>query len=750
MDKPDLYDSQPKSAYMLWKPFDMPTPNGTAWAIALPSDHAKFLNASLSVVYTVIFSWLWGLIAAAVIYSVPRRFTRRRLVALVALRNASSPWSALQAFAAFTSESMGCFRPKRHGQPSTLIDSLFGLVFAAICLVVVTASITMGIIGPPFLQIGNVAPVTPSVLFYPQSQNIRSPAAYRAFFGDASIRALSSVAVFPDEIWSPIVQVQGDPAIAAHGTDKDKEPMYGLTYSYNITGVELGLIHSLDLTLRVRGGCRTEYRWLNKSRSGKNLDHYDLFGDTTNTFGVNLTPPYLTSMPKTSFTLKSQAANRAEVLEGNVSYAVVTTMAHRRSEQSGNDPWYLTELRPEEEMKDLAETKYPFRVKSGRPALSCWHQDTWSCCGGESLIGVFQFQNKTRLGIPTVVKDVMTSALVFPPMQRIGENSGMSALTSLISSLMAKDGIINADSANIYQDMKRLIIASYITTLNTLAYSTRFKPSNEEMTKSNQFYDNDKGNALKPGADDFVVTTPNVQTFSLSGLITAASIAVFLLVLKLILTIKLWSHGNPYAGLPDSEEMDPHQMMTASPVNTDRWARYKAFSAVNLLRNIYEDGTGASQKDWKCSEGLPEPRDRKPLELVRCSHGDYGCAGHLATAPELLELGLEGRKRRHTKVNSLSTLLGDGDISFQHADDTSKNTQVNVTVAPFNGDSSSRSTTQQDEMWSPDIQTGYNSYFPQTQSGPYQNNTGNYHDDIPIRAVPPLQQPANYYSGSIR
>ena len=746
MDKPDLYDSQPDSAYMLWKPFDMPKSNGTVWAIAMSSDEAKFVNATLSVVYTLIFSWLWGLIAAAVIYFVPHGFTRRRLVALVALRNSSNPWSALQAFADFTLESMGCFRPKRHGQPSTFIDSLFGIVFAAICLIVVAGSITMGIIGPPLLQIGNVAPVTSSVLFYPRAGPASSPSAYRAFFGDPSIRALSSVEVFKDATWSDIVRVQEDPDIPRLGTAET--PMYGLNYSYDITGVELGLKHSLDLTMSVKGGCRTEYGWLNEEKSQDNYNHYELFGDVNNIFKVNLTTPYLTSMPKTSFTLKAKPDAKAEAKQGNISYAVVTTMAHRKSATVGEDPWYQTELRPEEDSPQDPEdtSNYPFRIKSRRPALSCWYQDTWSCCGGETVTGVYRLQNMTRLRVPQVLRDVITSALLWPPMQRLGENSGMSALTSLISSLDAKDGIVDAESANIKQDMNRLFIAAYITTLNTLAYSTRFQPSDQEITRDNWFYDKDT-NALKAGADDFVVTTPKVQTFSLSGLIAAASIAVVLLVLKLVLTIKIAFHGNVYANLPDTEDMDPHQKMNDSPINTDRWARYKAFSAVHLLRNIYEDGTGAPQKDWKCSEGLPEPRDRKPLELVRCSRGDYGCAGHLATAPELLELGLQGRKRRHTKVNSLSTLLGDGDSLYQQPDESSKKTSAEVTVTPFNGYSSSGSTPQQEDLWSPDVHTSYNSYFPQTQAGPYQ---ANYHDDMPITSAPPLQQPTNFYSGSRR
>ncbi|KAM7190453.1 hypothetical protein V8F20_009736 [Naviculisporaceae sp. PSN 640] len=734
MNKANLYVAAPSSAYLLKKPFDMPVSNGSIWAISFTSKDGQIINASLSLVYTLIFTWLWSLVAAATIYFAPHRFSRRRLVALVALRNTSSPLSAFQALANFTTESMGCFSSRKHKHMSTWRDTLFGLLFAVLCLLVIVGGVTMGIFGPAFLQIGTVAPVKTDGLFSPKFGSIYRPEAqmnpdmYRTLRGGPSLMALSSVQVFADAIGSDVVQVQEDKAVTQSGTPE--QPMFGLTYRYKITGAELGLMGARDLTLTVNGACRTEYGWLVENFPEPDIDFYGIFGEKNNTFAVNLTGPYRTFPPRTTFRISSdQTTYTNQVLSGNMTYAVMVASALRGSTSNGNDPWYLTEP------AIPASSQIPYQIRRGRPVLSCWHQDTWTH-GVESVKGGFNLKYLSNLKVGQVLRDVVGIALLDPPIQRIGEDAGTSALESLTFSLEAKEGILDAANSNIFRDMKRLILASYVSTLNILVDTTRYKASETEMKSFNWFYnDTVPGQEpfLREGADGFVVHTPDVTTFSLTGLIVAACFAFVLMSLKIALTIKLFSHRNIYAGLHDRDDLDPH--LNISPVNKDRWARFRAFSAIHLLRNTYEDGSGVPAKDWKCGDGLPEPMENKPLLLVRCKRGEYGCAGHIATQPDLLDEGRElqqRRRRRRSKLNSVSTLLSEADLQNRDPNNRSDKTQSGVTLEGYNGYSSTGTTPGQNGGWLPDVETGtgdtwdtatnYFSFEPHQQQHQYSSH----------------------------
>ncbi|KAK4211353.1 hypothetical protein QBC37DRAFT_484706 [Rhypophila decipiens] len=685
MNRASLYVSPPSSAYSVLKPFEMPVSNGSIWAISFTAKNGQIVNASLSVIYTFIFAWLWSLVVAATIYFAPHRFSRRRLVALVALRNTSSPLSALQALANFTTESMGCFGPRKLKQASAWRDTLFGLLFAALCFIVIIGGAIMGVFGPAFLQIGNVAPVKGDALFYPRASMALSGEAGRNLRGAASLRALSSVQVFSDAIGPDVVQVTVDEGIAASGSPE--QPMYGLNYRYKITGPELGLKGASDLTLSVNGACRTEYGWLDTSFPGPDVDNYTIFGDPNNILAIGLGHPYRTFQPRATFRMvRNNETRLAQARSGNFSYAVMLTSALHNSTSEGTDPWYLTERQQPEDLE------YPYRIKRGRPVLSCWHQDTWSC-GERSVNGSYNLKSLEPLQVPQVLRDVLGIALANPPIQRLGEDAGTSAILSVQLSLNSKEGILNAQQSSIHQDMQRLILASYISTLNILGDTTRFNPSKEEFENSNWFHNRTKSMQLE-GADGFVVFTPEVTTFSLTGLIVAACVAAVLLVMKVALTLKLLFHRNIYAGLYDVDDIDPHLSM--SPINKDRWARFRAFSAIHLLRNTYEDGSGVPAKDWGCGDGLPEPREDKPLLLVRCKRGDSGCAGHIATQPGLLDEGRElqhRRRRRRSKLNSISTLLGESDGQYgQNVDNRTDKTESSVTATYYNECSSTGTT----------------------------------------------------------
>ncbi|KAK0704541.1 hypothetical protein B0H67DRAFT_497234, partial [Lasiosphaeris hirsuta] len=597
----NLYVSPNETQYRLQTAFTLNTADGTVWAISFSAKTGQFLNTSLTVVFTLMFAWLWGLVAAATLYFVPHRFSRRRLVALVALRNSQDPWSAFIAFAGFTSESMGCFGPRKKQQQrqpdrhiparlreharrltSTWQDTLFGLFLVSLALAVVLTRIAMGIILPPSLQIGNVAPVDESILYYPRGSALQNePPVYRAFRGDPSLRALSSVQISGKSL-EDRVRVRHDPSVI--GSTDPTKPMYGLTYEYNITGIELGLKHASDLVLLVSGACRTEYGWFSTT-STNDTEVYNVFGDVDNTFTTSLADSFLKIQPITGFIL---AANRTrlsnQTSRGNVTYAVLATLSHRRSRTANpDDPWYLTEPYPLFEGKSSVSNP-EFQIRDRRPALSCWHHDRWTG-GGDSVSGGKNLSNLTRVAVPEVLRTILGVALLYPPPYTVGTNIGSSALASVISSSGSTKGVLDAADSSIFKDMERLILGGYITTLNILSDAAMFTPNATGMVEANLFYNSTERLRLD-GADDFVVSSPNIATFNLAGLIATGAVVILLLFLKLMLTAKLAFHApNKYAHVPSSD-LDPHQ--EAERFNHDRWARFRAFSAIHLLRNTYE------------------------------------------------------------------------------------------------------------------------------------------------------------------
>lgn len=651
-----VYVAPNETAYHLQKAFTITTENGTLWAIAFSARAGRYLNTSLTVIFTLMFTWLWGLIAAATIYFVPHQFSRRRLVALVALRNSQDPWSAFMAFANFTTESMGLFRRRNapsHGPTrlrrretqtaSTWQDTMFGLLLVLLALIVILTRVIMSIILPPSLQIGNVAPVNESVTFYPRAALLNgSSSVYRAFRAGPSLRALSSAQVSGDAIRGR-VKVQRDPSVS---TQDPSQPMYGLTYSYDISGIELGLKNADDLILSVNGACRTEYGWFNDGASDNTTEVIDIFGDPANNFTTHTEDRFIGIVPTAAFTLANKTTYNAQLKAGNVSYAVIATLSRHLSHTENNDdPWYLTGGAGSGSGLDL-----PYRIQPRRPALSCWHHDRWSA-GNQFVDGGSQLDNLSTIGIPQVLKDILATALLQPPPYTIGTDTGSSALISVLSSRNSQKGNIDAGAGNIHQDMERLVIGGFILTLNRLSDMVMYTPSAVEMVELNLFYSKKDKDTTKPqlpleGRGDFLVSSPNIATFNLAGLIATGAVVLFLLVGQLVLTAKLNFHTTSKVPADSrargSHDLDPHQ--EADRFNDDRWARFRAFSAIHLLRNTYEDGTGKPEDDWRCSENLPTPTDQKMLRLVRCHHGDEDCAGHIATDPELL-LGIRAASR---------------------------------------------------------------------------------------------------------
>ncbi|KAL7823716.1 hypothetical protein V8C26DRAFT_383639 [Trichoderma gracile] len=592
----DVYTPLVDGTYLLHRPFYMPTKDGPIWAIAFTTYGGTLLTAAISVGLTLIFMSLWNLICfLAVLF--PGSTLRRRHLALVTLWNSNDAWFAFKELASYAYHLYG-----------SKSDFAYGLLLSVLALMVFGGSMTLGVIGPSLIQIGTVAPVRPSMVFYPHlTKDKTTELLYLGAIAPATLRAIGSIEAskvtkrkdvnLPPNNLQPI------------GQSESGEDIYRYPYDYNLTGVDFGLQHGSDLSLTVSGSCTTEYGWyVNKSSKGASDtgDAYNLWNNASEPYSVPITMDTIQDAPKAGFVLHPRAEQQYKD-SGNTSFAIIIWAAHRASIKEGDDPWYTTEPR-------TADFEAPFKaqfwIKRGRPALSCWQKDTWRY-GSHEVKTVQGLQNITGIKVKTVLLNVLAEALRVPVITGIGNGSGNSALKSAITSA---NSVINAETSKIRYDLERLVLASYVFTRNVFLDTTMFL-SNDGL----QNIMHSTKETPEDGAGDFVLSSPNFQTFSMVGLIVLFVTLVTLLITHAILDAVFLHHHN------DNNE------------NGDQKGRlmlFKALPAAQLFRRIYEPANAEDHdEDWPCDSHFPSPQDETEFKWDKCGGGHTSCNGHIHRSP---------------------------------------------------------------------------------------------------------------------
>ncbi|KAI1158471.1 hypothetical protein F5B18DRAFT_85289 [Nemania serpens] len=600
----DVYTPPPDSSYLFLTPFYAPTDSGNVWAIAVSSRSGALITAALSVVLLVIFMCLWKL-ACFIALLYPGSPTRSRYVALVTIWNSNDFWFAFWELVKYAIH----FRSEKG-------NLAYGLTFAICALAVFGGSLALGIVGPSLVQIGNVAPVRPSTAYYPVSPAPADSAGQLKNFGlraSSFLRALGSVEaamvtkrseVFIDEVrylppWN------------------NTEQMYQLNYNYSLTGAELGLQHGAGLVLAVTGSCRTEYDWIAPS-TDDTIDLYNLWGNTA--FQVPLDNNSIQNAPKASFIQHPNAA-RQYVDSGNTSFAIVAWSAHRASISTSSNPWYATED------GNQGYSPVPFNasfwVKRRRPALSCWQHDKWSY-GTQTVKSVYGLKYLPGMKIKQVLLQVLQTAVNIPMLVTLGNASGDSALRSRTTS---PNGVIDASASSIEADLERLLVGSFVATRNVFVDATMFA---SDGTWKNIF--RSANGEPAPGAGDFVVTSPNIQTFSLVGIIVLLVVLLALLLIESVITLLI--HINHQGG---------------NKGKNDAWMRGKVLLAAQLFRRIYEPES--LPKDWPCDQHFLAQKDIKvDFELKECEEGNSRCNGHIAPGEKVVSQASSSGKPEQTKA----------------------------------------------------------------------------------------------------
>lgn len=621
----DAYAPPPRTAYYLAQAFYMPSDKGDYWAIAFSGKSAVLVASALSVIVTLCFAFLWKILCfCALLFT--GTGSRRRYVAMVTMWNSGDAQPAFLRLAQYT---FNCYPHKVKGLQGTQSptksrknrdgvwgDFFYGFSLSLICFAVWGGSVAMSTVTSWIVSIGSVAPVNPNTLFCPEIPN-DAPVEQIKYFGlraPGNMRALGSVEAAEATLRSRVSLTGGIFDSMVNPNTNATDLLHNLDYHYNLTGVELGLRSGNDLRLGVKGYCRTEYDWYRAHESTSESDRYHLWNNKSQPWTIGLSEAAIVRSPTSTFQYPSIYLEQGPPANSNFSFAVITNSAHRTSLSEGNDPWYNTELRGNLNVSRPYDAK--FWIRRARPILSCWEQMIWSY-KGVNVGSIEELRNLQNWNMPDVLLRVLEATFFGGPMIfRLGNASGDWVRARTLN----PSGLIDASRSSINSEMERLVLASFVASRNLLVDATMFGDS-EQRDYPNVFR---AGNGqAEPGSGHFVVSSPDIQTFSLTGIVTLVAILVFLVTVEGLLMLLVRLHiGN-----------DPEGW----------WSRFHVLDAVQLFRCLYEDKPyGNGYNGWACDWPVPKTigegsggkrhNESDPCRLSRCPNHNY-CLGHIDRRP---------------------------------------------------------------------------------------------------------------------
>lgn len=546
------------SDYVLMKRFQMPTEGGSRAAIAVTAKASKIVLSFYTLMVSVTILQLWYLFVLAGIALAYRskKLTRNHAVANVTIWNSqASPLSIVKAMFDYRSHI-----PK------------YASLWALAAFVAWAGALALSLLISRYLILGTAGPVKQTSIYFPTrpteelSLNV---ARWHALKAPQYLRAIASLEPHllagGDKLASFTSKFDAVKMKSRHWRELD-DTMYEANYSYTITGTDFGLQHLSNLAVDVEGSCRTEYSWYKGWDNEEKEDVYEIFGK-------NRTATRMTERPFAS-TYSGGACNG----KARCHFAVVVNTLLRPSfTAQANDPWYLTEA-------GSNRTSVPFRVKRGRPPLSCWEDSYISYDGGEKKrIRKIRELNAIPRGLGEVFANTVTPPVVALLTQNLGPSSLKSALTS-------GSTLIDAGSATIDGDLERITLGAYVYTKNALAEMTQFDRQWEKDIPNLAY--NYTANKYKEGVADFVIYGSNVAALDLSVLVLVPALALILFLTVTLLT------ENPFKPMP--------------------WAYVNALKAPVLYSSL-DAGTfdDLSQGKWRRKSTAPHYAEKKELTLMR-------------------------------------------------------------------------------------------------------------------------------------
>ncbi|GAW20935.1 hypothetical protein ANO14919_104480 [Xylariales sp. No.14919] len=481
---------QARDNYLLWQRFSFPN-DTRAWdAVAVPSWVGDQINTAYSMIITLAFVNFWTIVISIVLYPSLKRFkndvSKLDPVAVTLWNKRGDLTGSILETISFKKSDW---------------TRLWVLVTLAFSVAAYVAQTVAGIIVPPLVILNHAAPVNPQAIYVPDDTLMETQQQTARFSLEAPrfFRALGSAQA--DEDLRRQVNVSDAQTM---GQTSDGQDIVRIDYGYQVTGTDLGLQKYFDLTLTVTGSCVTDYSWLlgpptvvRFSNLLVAIDGYHPFLDPSKTVTRSLLDGY---EPSATFLTGS---NTTGALTGsNITWAAIVSSVNRTSFSQSSDPWYLTEEHV------TAGTETTFRVRPGRPALSCWQDDVWSYRGRNSSVTALTNEALPGLDLPEPLWGLIIRYLSTPMIFEVGRHLAKSALAS---STMTLGSIIDAASSSVQRDLERLVIASYVATTNIFTDTTLYPASSKDQLGNMAV---DDSGTIPAGAGAFVIFSEEVATLS--------------------------------------------------------------------------------------------------------------------------------------------------------------------------------------------------------------------------------------------
>ena len=542
----------------------MPTESGgRILSIAVSRRSGNLFVAGYTVILLYIFSLIWELILYLVVAFFPSMDCPNRHVLMVGFWNSGDPMTATAFMVEYTWKAFVYMKTEAGGRDWRTFGWSCLLLSAAMCGA--GGGIAAGILVPTAMDVGKVAPARASEVFFARpplemtaserlkSQALRAPAALRAIG-----RVEASHVTLNERVK---VNIEGG------GGDTIK-----YSYSYYISGWDLGLQNYPGFRQTVEGECATEYSWLNSGAA--KVDEYFPWGNQSEIVIVQKTaeekdPPRAEIRIHPNYLYDTVNSSR-------VLFAIIPHTAGRHSFTPSSDPWYKTVPSGATSIDDAG-----YKVDTGRPALSCWQQTSYRY-GGETVNSAFHLKNLTGFNIPQAWDNHFRTEFGLPKIIDLGTSLGRSILLSSATYLNEN---FEAESSTIGDDIERLVLGSFVASRDTFRDSTMVKGGDR---LPNAAIGSD--GRPQPGVGDFTLPTGNVITLRFDILVSMPALAAGLwLISKLI-----------------------HLTFTRGAIESDFHARSAALQATQLYR--FMDDHAPVIIDEKVPAGISYPSTKRAWE----------------------------------------------------------------------------------------------------------------------------------------
>ncbi|KAG0135085.1 hypothetical protein HOY82DRAFT_480519 [Tuber indicum] len=538
--------------------FIAPTPKGGIPAVAVGIRNASLILSAYTLITVFIFLVGWNLIVASIASWSPDNPSSSRYVSLVVIWNSNGPSSAalmmlehcrrvvakrrkrgrnkdLEEPRPRNPHDITCNQETTEGQESSedparsprtskkadVGNLWWGVLFFSLSYTMWIGHLFAGLLITSQLWIGNFAPVNPSQIFYPNQSDVfwglggGGVEKFSIWKNPSTLRAIGAVESSDRTVMKRVHTKRLEPPV-----DQTTSRWAGLSYAYNITGVDMGLQSDPKLTLKVEGSCQTDYTWLVNSTDEE--DTYRFWGGNE-TFVVNRKdewnlPPRLT--PVLDFErLKEQSFN--------LSYALIINTAGHYSITPSKDPWYAAETFRINE----TDSEY-YQILPERPVLSCWETKRWHLNGEE--VEAAKLKELPGLNLHQFwIEEVFSYEFEPPKVAILCKIAGQSALksSSVGSSLYSVYSfpMLDSGSSGVLDDLERLVRASWISDGNVLRDTTTYDAGDMENRARRP------DGSVKPGIGVFVLESKDVGTLSFRLLVSIPAVLLLLLATRLLL-----------------------------------------------------------------------------------------------------------------------------------------------------------------------------------------------------------------------